>query len=60
MMLRPNGRTPISDADLAAVRELAAQGRPIPAIVMAAIVERLEAQALEAAASEERLQPQPA
>ncbi len=33
---------PISDTDYEAVRALAAEGRPIPAIVMAAIVRRLE------------------
>ena len=35
----------ITDAEFDAVRSLAAQGRPIPAIVMSAIIERLEAQA---------------
>ena len=35
----------ITDAEFHAVRSLAAEGRPIPAIVMSAIIERLEAQA---------------
>ncbi|TFI59832.1 hypothetical protein E2493_03085 [Sphingomonas parva] len=46
--MNDSSRAPISDADFNAVRALAAQGRPIPAIVMAAIVERLEAKATEA------------
>ena len=33
---------PITDSELDTVRALAALGRPIPAIVMAAIVKRLE------------------
>ena len=35
----------ITDAEFNAVRALAAEGRPIPAIIMTAIVERLEAEA---------------
>ena len=38
-----SSRASITDAELEIVRDLAAQGRPIPAIVMAAIVERVEA-----------------
>jgi hypothetical protein len=43
MKLSPTA--PITDAEFNAVRALAAEGRPIPAIIMAAIVERLEAEA---------------
>jgi hypothetical protein len=32
----------ISDAEFNAVRAMAAEGRPIPAIVMAALLERLQ------------------
>ena len=50
---------PISDADFNAVRALAAEGRPIPAIVMAALVERIEAQA-QVDEPELEARPQPA
>ena len=49
IILRPKSRAVLSDADFEAVREMAAQGRPIPAIIMAAIVERIEANAEPAA-----------
>ena len=35
-------RSLISDSEFNAVRAMAAQGRPIPAIVMAALLQRLE------------------
>ena len=37
--------SPITDAEFNAVRALAAEGRPIPAVIMAAIMDRLAAQA---------------
>ena len=50
---------PITDAEFNAVRALAAEGRPIPAVIMAAIMERLEAQAANSAEAEfEPAQPQ--
>jgi hypothetical protein len=50
---------PITDAEFNAVRALAAEGRPIPAIIMAAIVERLEKQAANSVEPElEESQPQ--
>ena len=58
--MKQSSRARISDADFNAVRALAAEGRPIPAIVMAALVERLEASAAEPAADAvPSLQPQP-
>ena len=52
---------PITDAEFNAVRALAAEGRPIPAVIMAAIMERLAAQAANSTELElelEQAQPQ--
>ena len=39
--MKSSSPAPITDAELEAVRALAAQGRPIPDIVMAAILKRI-------------------
>ena len=57
--MKLSSSAPISDAEFNAVRALAAEGRPIPAIVMKAITQRVEAQAANAAEAEiQESQPQ--